>query len=55
MACSKFEYVKKFEYSQPLLPNTFLIVRIDGKGFSKFTTLHDFKKPNDFDAINLMN
>jgi len=30
MAKSKFEYVKKFEQDATLLPNTWLVVRIDG-------------------------
>jgi hypothetical protein len=30
MAKSKFEYVKKFEQDVTLLPNTWLVVRIDG-------------------------
>ena len=35
MAKSKFEYVKEFETHDTVLPNTFILVRIDGKGFSK--------------------
>lgn len=30
-------------------------MRIDGRGFSKFTKKHDFTKPNDRRAIDLMN
>ena len=55
MAKSKYEYVKDFEQHETCLLNTFIVVRIDGKGFSKFTALHDFKKPNDYDALVLMN
>ena len=32
---SRFEYVKQFEQSDILLPNTWIVVRIDGRGFSK--------------------
>jgi len=55
MACSKYEYVKKFENSQILLQNTYLVVRLDGKGFSKFTDTHNFIKPNDKRGLDLMN
>ena len=55
MACSKYEYVKSFEYNQVLLPQTFTVIRIDGKGFTKFTTNHGFKKPNDIKGLSLMN
>ena len=55
MACSKFEYVKHFESQEKLLPSTYIVVRIDGKGFTKFTTAHNFEKPNDHRGISLMN
>lgn len=55
MACSKFEYVKHFESSFLLLPSTFIVVRLDGKGFTKFSELHSFIKPNDIRSIGLMN
>ena len=32
-----------------------MVVRIDGKGFSKFTDLHKFKKPNDLRGLTVMN
>lgn len=51
MANSKFEYVKHFEQQDPILPNTFFILRIDGRGFTKFTELHSFVKPNDLRAL----
>ncbi len=35
MAKSRFEYVKQFETFDSVLPNCFILVRIDGKGFSK--------------------
>lgn len=55
MAKSKFEYVKDFELDDRLLPNCWIVVRIDGKGFHKFSTKHNFEKPNDSRALNLMN
>ncbi|KAL4473667.1 hypothetical protein ABPG74_022531 [Tetrahymena malaccensis] len=55
MACSQYEYVKKFETYQTLLPNTYIVVRIDGKGFTKFTANHNFEKPNDKRGLDLMN
>ncbi|EGR31390.1 tRNA guanylyltransferase, putative [Ichthyophthirius multifiliis] len=55
MACSQYEYVKKFENSLILMPNTYIVVRIDGKGFTKFTQANNFQKPNDKKGLNLMN
>lgn len=55
MAKSKYEYVKGFESHPPLLPGSFIVVRIDGKCFTEFTTLHSFSKPNDPGALKLMN
>jgi len=55
MAKSKFEYVKKFEIMDPLLPNTWMVVRIDGRAFHKFSDVHAFEKPNDIRGLQLMN
>lgn len=55
MAKSRYEYVKNFESDQTLLPNTWIVVRIDGRAFHKFSQQHEFTKPNDDRALNLMN
>lgn len=55
MANSKFEYVRNFEIEDKILPNCWIVVRIDGKGFHKFSKKHDFQKPNDSRALSLMN
>ncbi|CAH1980631.1 unnamed protein product [Acanthoscelides obtectus] len=55
MAKSKFEYVREFESEETLLPNCWIVVRIDGKAFHKFSAKHNFAKPNDLRAISLMN
>ncbi|KZF22032.1 tRNAHis guanylyltransferase [Xylona heveae TC161] len=55
MANSKYEYVRNFEQPDPLLPNTWLVVRIDGRGFHKLSAKYGFEKPNDRRAIDLMN
>lgn len=55
MANSKYEYVKNFEQSDRLIPNTWLVVRIDGRGFHNFSTRYTFEKPNDRRALDLMN
>lgn len=47
MACSRFEYVKTFEQDDSILPNVWIVVRIDGKKFHKFSKTHNFEKPND--------
>ncbi|KAI7821322.1 tRNAHis guanylyltransferase-domain-containing protein [Gamsiella multidivaricata] len=55
MAKSKYEYVKEFETDDRLLRNVYILVRVDGKGFHKFSAAHEFTKPNDIWALNLMN
>jgi tRNA(His) guanylyltransferase len=35
MANSRFTYVRDFELADKVLPNTWMLVRIDGKGFHK--------------------
>lgn len=55
MAKSKFEYVRNFESEEKILPNCWIVVRIDGKGFHRFSKRHDFQKPNDIRALSLMN
>ena len=54
MSNSKFEYVKGFENKNDLLKNTYIVVRIDGKAFTKFTDAHQYKKPNEIQGIKLM-
>lgn len=55
MAKSKFEYVKEFEQNDRCLANCWIVVRIDGRNFSKFCDTHQFVKPNDVAALELMN
>ncbi|XP_017771073.1 PREDICTED: probable tRNA(His) guanylyltransferase [Nicrophorus vespilloides] len=55
MAKSKFEYVKSFEIEDKVLPNCWIVVRIDGQHFHKFSDKHKFEKPNDIRALKLMN
>ena len=55
MAKSKYEYVKDFERDDNCLPNCWIVVRIDGRNFSKFADCHQFIKPNDISALELMN
>ena len=55
MACSKYEYVKKFESNSQLLLNTFIVVRLDGHSFTRFTSQHSYQKPNDLRGLHLMN
>ncbi|KAL1412523.1 tRNA-His guanylyltransferase [Vanrija albida] len=55
MAKSRFEYVRNYELPDPLLPNAHIVVRVDGRGFHKFSDAHNFEKPNDQRALDLMN
>lgn len=70
MANSKFAYVRNFELPDPLLPDCFLLCRIDGHSFHRyeqphhhsrgliarhsFSEEHAFSKPNDKRALQLM-
>lgn len=55
MANTEFSYVKSFELPDSLPPSNFIVVRIDGRGFSKLCKKYHFAKPNDRRAIDLMN
>ncbi|XP_020095728.1 tRNA(His) guanylyltransferase 1-like isoform X2 [Ananas comosus] len=55
MANSKFEYVKDFETDDRLPRCNWIVVRIDGCHFHQFSADHAFEKPNDENALNLMN
>ncbi|KAK4055707.1 tRNA-His guanylyltransferase [Microbotryomycetes sp. JL201] len=55
MANTRFAYVRTFEQPDSLLPSTFFVIRLDGKGFHKFSASHQFEKPNDERALRLMN
>lgn len=70
MAGSKFAYVRKFELPDALLPNMFMVFRLDGHSFhrlvlaiffriqlnkrNRFSDTHKFAKPNDDRALKLM-
>ncbi len=36
MAKSKYEYVKNFETVDAILPNVWVVVRIDGRAFTRY-------------------
>ncbi|XP_028395601.1 probable tRNA(His) guanylyltransferase [Dendronephthya gigantea] len=55
MAKSKYEYTRKFETNDSCLLNCFIVVRLDGRNFHRFSDSHEFEKPNDANALNLMN
>ena len=70
MAGSKFAYVRSFELPDTLLPGTFMVFRLDGHSFHRYEThtrnefsffifhrfseKHNFVKPNDARALELM-
>lgn len=55
MANSKFEYVREFEQPDYLLRNTWIVVRVDGRAFTKMCARYGFEKPNDRRALDVMN
>lgn len=48
-----YTYVRDFEIEAPCLPGTWIVVRLDGQTFHKFTEKHNFIKPNDERALQL--
>ncbi|KAI6122343.1 Thg1 C terminal domain-containing protein [Pisolithus croceorrhizus] len=54
MANSKYAYVRNYELPDSLLPGCFLVCRLDGHSFHKFSEEHGFAKPNDKRALELM-
>ncbi|VDN14174.1 unnamed protein product [Dibothriocephalus latus] len=53
MANSVYTYVRDFESETTCLPNTWIVVRLDGQTFHKFADKHHFEKPNDARALGL--
>uniref|UniRef100_F7F312 tRNA(His) guanylyltransferase n=1 Tax=Monodelphis domestica TaxID=13616 RepID=F7F312_MONDO len=54
MAKSKFEYVRDFEADDTCLAHCWVVVRLDGRNFHRFAEKHNFTKPNDSRALDLM-
>lgn len=55
MAGTRWAYVRAFEQPDTILPHTYMVVRLDGNSFHRFSSQHDFTKPNDPRALELMN
>ena len=56
MANSKYAYVRAFEEATNhlLLPDCFTVVRVDGCAFHRMARVHEWRKPNDKRACDLM-
>ncbi|KAG7090131.1 hypothetical protein E1B28_011739 [Marasmius oreades] len=54
MSGTRFSYVKNYELPDPLLPGAFVVFRLDGHSFHRFSDQHNFSKPNDLRALKLM-
>lgn len=54
MAKSKYEYVKSFEVRDKIMLPTIIVVVIDGRNFRRFAEVHEFAKPLDGKALDLM-
>jgi len=52
---NRFEYTRTFETPDSLLPSTYIVIRIDGRGFHKLSAKYAWTKPNDRRAIDLSN
>ncbi|CAK9137991.1 unnamed protein product [Ilex paraguariensis] len=55
MANSKYEFVKNAEVEDKIVYPNLIVVRIGGHDFRRFSKVHEFEKPNDERALNLMN
>lgn len=44
-----------YEMSIKMLPQTYIVIRLDGKNFKNFTQKYKFNKPIDQSHVNLMN
>lgn len=55
MANSEWGYVRDFESRDAIPPSNWIVVRLDGRGFTKLCKKYDFEKPNDRKALDLMN
>ncbi|RMY86404.1 hypothetical protein D0861_05959 [Hortaea werneckii] len=55
MANTEFGYVRNFEQLDALPPSNWIVVRIDGRGFTKLCKKYGFQKPNDKRALDLLN
>ncbi|XP_047955874.1 tRNA(His) guanylyltransferase 1-like [Salvia hispanica] len=55
MANSKYKYVKSFEVDDMIMQRYTIIIHVDARDFCRFSQLHNFEKPNDEKALELMN
>nr|POF17119.1 trna(his) guanylyltransferase [Quercus suber] len=55
MANTEYGYVRGFEQEDSLPLSNWIVVRVDGRGFTKLCQKYSFAKPNDQRALNLMN
>ena len=55
MAKSKYEYVREYEESDLMIRDCWIVIRIDGSNFHRFSEQHNFQKPNDERALRLAN
>ncbi|KAJ8544101.1 hypothetical protein K7X08_028612 [Anisodus acutangulus] len=51
----KPEYLRSFQFESRLMLSTWIVVRIDGCHFHRFCEDNGFQKPNDEQALELMN
>ncbi|CDR95849.1 tRNA-His guanylyltransferase, putative [Babesia bigemina] len=55
MANTRFAYVRQFEQETTLMPDCWPLIRVDGRGFTGFSKVHDFRKPNEPLALGVIN
>ncbi|PHT31904.1 tRNA(His) guanylyltransferase 2 [Capsicum baccatum] len=51
----KPEYLRSFQFESSLMLSTWIVVRVDGCRFHRFCEDNGFQKPNDEQALKLMN
>lgn len=55
MANTQYAYVRTHELPDPVPPSNFIVIRLDGRAFTKLCSKYNFAKPNDLRALELMN
>ena len=54
MNLERYQYLQNYESEETLLRDSFIVVRIDGRGFTPFCLKHEILRPIDDRLVNLM-
>ena len=54
MNLSRFSYLESYKSNEKLLRDSYIVVRVDGRGFTPFCLKHDILRPIDDRLVNVM-